>query len=753
VAWSRLTAQAPLLLTCLCSVVFATAYAIQAILRHDSLGSNALDLGYEDQALWNTLHGHPYAFSLLSGGGFSLDYQAPLDHSAQTLLAYHAELLLAPLSLLYAVLPDVRALLALQALVVCAGALAAFGLARIRLGSAWAGFFVALAYLSSPFVEAELLSDFHTVALDSALFILLFYLIERRLLWPVLVTGLLAAAAKEDAPVALTLLGLWTLLGPGGAPRWRVAGLALLALGSTVALFDFFWLIPHFSPGQASPFLARYGYLGTTPLAMLSNVLRHPAVLGPTLGSSESRAYLQALVGSSGALALFSPLTLLIAAPSIGINVLATFPWMRSGMAHYSALVLPILIAAAIEGIGGIAWLLERLRGHDAQYGFVRAAPRRYADEQGRDCGPRGRPRPSDEGRLRSLVSSVRGPERDRSRPSFLAADRSRGPVRAYLNRIGRDARAPALLLAAWLAVAAALTHYQLGSGLGGRAFALPLPDAHARLLPRFLAQIPAGDAVSTSSSLAPHLSERRKLYLFPNVLDAQEVLLDLTSSSYPLNWSQQRLTLLTLLQGGSFGVADAADGYVLLRRGAPLRNLPRTAFSFSDGSVAALSQQPLATFDGHLFLLDDHIQASSVIGAGWQETLTLDWTLDQPLADDETLAVWTNGTPRPRPPDFQGPIPTLTWRATSNWQPGQVIRVVVPGLTVAYPGQLQIAWFHPKAEGSGLDWLPCVNASGQTCPLGNHYVIGAPPVVGSGAGLMPWLAALNYLRGGRAWR
>ncbi|HEY8742100.1 MAG TPA: DUF2079 domain-containing protein, partial [Chloroflexota bacterium] len=475
-AWRWLALHAPLLLTCLFTIAFAAAYAIQAILRHDSLGSNALDLGYEDQALWNTLHGHPYAFSLLSGGGFSLDYQAPLDHAPQTLLAYHAELLLAPLSLLYAVIPDVRALLALQAMVVCAGALAAFGLARQRLGSAWAGCFVALAYLCSPFVEAELLSDFHTVALDSALFMLLFHLMERRLLWPVLLTGLLAATAKEDAPVALALLGLWTVLGPGGTPRWRVAGLALLAIGSALALFDFLWLIPHFSPGQASPFLARYGYLGTTPTAMLSNVVQHPAVLAPTLGSSEARAYLQALVGSSGALALFSPLTLLIAAPSIGINVLANFPWMRSGMAHYSALVLPILIAAAVEGICRIAWLLERLREH--------------------------------------------------------------------IPGLPRLQRSVTLAFAAWLAVAAALTHYQLGSGLGGRAFALPLPDAHARLLPRFLTQIPASDAVSTSSSLAPHLSERRRLYLFPNVLDAQEVLLDLTSSPYPLDWPAQRLTL-----------------------------------------------------------------------------------------------------------------------------------------------------------------------------------------------------------------
>ncbi|MGI8914787.1 MAG: DUF2079 domain-containing protein [Chloroflexota bacterium] len=669
----------PLLLTWLLTLVYAATYALQAILRHDSLGSNALDLGYEDQALWNTLHGHPYAFSLLSGGSFSLDYQAPLDHAAQTVLAYHAELLLAPLSLLYAVLPDVRALLALQAIVVCAGALAAYGLARRSLQSAWAGCLVAIAYLCSPFVEAELLSDFHPVALESALILLLFYLLERRLLPAVLLMGLLAAAAKEDAPLVVTLVGLWTLL----VQRWRPAGLGLLLIGLGFTVFDFFWLIPHFSPGQASPFLARYGYLGQTPLAILIHPLRHPSILAPTLGSSEARAYFLALLGSGWAFALFAPLTLVIAAPSLAINLLSTFPWMRSGMAHYSALVLPILLVASIEGIRNIAVLLEAIRSH-------------------------------------------------------VLGRRDHTPAVIW--------RPAVLLLSAWLAGTAAFTHYQMGSGLGGHAFALALPDAHARLLPRFLAQIPATDAVSTGSSLAPHLSERQHLYLFPNVLDAQEVLLDLTGTPYPLSWSEQRLRLLALLQTGTFGVADAADGYVLLRRGAPVRNLPRTTFSFIDGPSAAINSRPLATFGGHMFLRDAHVQATSIIGAGWQETLTLDWTVDQPPAEDETLAVWTSGTPRPQPQDFQGETPALTWRATSNWQPDTVIRVVVSGLAVTQPTRLQIAWFHPKAETAGLDWLPCVDAAGQVCPFGNRFVVSALATPTGWPGSAPWRAALSLL-------
>jgi len=646
----RLVGHLPLLLTWVMTGAFALAYALQAVLRHEGLRSNALDLGYEDQVLWNTLHGRPFAFSLLSGGGFSLDYQASLAHAVPTLLGYHAELLLAPLSLLYAVIPDVRALLAFQALAVCAGALAAFGLARRRLHSDWAGCFVALAYLCSPFVEAELLSDFHTVALDSALFMLLFYLIERRWLIAVVATGIAAAAAKEDAPVGLVLLGLWALL----LRRWRSGGILLALVGAAFALFDFGWLIPHFSPEQSSPFLARYGYLGNAPLAILAHLIRHPATVAPTLGSTESRSYFWGLLGSSGGLPLLSPLTLLVGLPSIAINVLSTFPWMRTGMAHYSALVLPVLIASAVEGIqfAQHRWELARVR-------------------------------------------------------------------------VGRSVwrRAGAVALAAWLATAAGVTHYQLGAGPGGRAFSLAAPDAHARQLARFLAQIPADDAVSTSSSLAPHLSHRQELYLFPNILDAQDILLDLTTSPFPVSWEDQRVRLLGLLQTGDFGVADAADGYVLLRRGAPLRNLPRDTFSFVDGPFAASVEQPLATF-GPLILLGADIRDSKVIGIGWQETLTLDVMLDQPVAEDDVLAVWTGGTPRPLPPDFAGAVPALIWRPTSNWQPGQIMHVAVPPLAVAQPQALQIGWFNQASPTGPVHWLPCVEAGGDACPLDSHFVV-----------------------------
>ena len=51
---------------------------------------------------------------------------------------------------------------------------------------------------------------------------------------------------------------------------------------------------------------------------------------------------------------MFSPLTLVPLAGMLALNVFSSSPWMESGRAHYSALVLPFV---AIGGAAGAGWL------------------------------------------------------------------------------------------------------------------------------------------------------------------------------------------------------------------------------------------------------------------------------------------------------------------------------------------------------------------------------------------------------------
>ncbi|MBC7236253.1 MAG: DUF2079 domain-containing protein, partial [Chloroflexi bacterium] len=108
-----------------------------ATLRHETWGTSAMDLGYTDQVVWNTIHGRLLRFSTLENVPIDL----PLERFRRTdiLLAYHVELLLVPISLLYLLWASPMALLFLQVVVVSLGAWPAFLLAREQLASDFAG--------------------------------------------------------------------------------------------------------------------------------------------------------------------------------------------------------------------------------------------------------------------------------------------------------------------------------------------------------------------------------------------------------------------------------------------------------------------------------------------------------------------------------------------------------------------------------------------------------------------------------------
>jgi uncharacterized membrane protein len=106
-----------------------------AVARHDGLRTNAFDLGYIAQTLWNTGHGQPYRLTVLEGARFAPEGLDPARiRRPHSYLAFHVEPALLPLAGLYALWPDPRSLLWLQALVIALGALPIAGLARRWLG-------------------------------------------------------------------------------------------------------------------------------------------------------------------------------------------------------------------------------------------------------------------------------------------------------------------------------------------------------------------------------------------------------------------------------------------------------------------------------------------------------------------------------------------------------------------------------------------------------------------------------------------
>jgi hypothetical protein len=83
------------------------------------------------------------------------------------------------------------------------------------------------------------------------------------------------------------------------------------------------------------------------------------------------------------------------------------------------------------------------------------------------------------------------------------------------------------------------------------------------------VAMVPAGARVSAGNQLGAHLSERRRIYTFPVVRDADYVVVDRTRPmiGFVPQPAEHERRLRALERGGAFGVVFAQDGVVVLRR------------------------------------------------------------------------------------------------------------------------------------------------------------------------------------------
>ncbi len=99
-------------------------------------------------------------------------------------------------------------------------------------------------------------------------------------------------------------------------------------------------------------------------------------------------------------------------------------------------------------------------------------------------------------------------------------------------------------------------------------------PDAHDAVVDEFVAQMPPGAIISTLGGIAPHLTTRKTIYLFPDVADAEYLLLDtdLGANFWPYEGLKARdqslASMAKEVRSGDFGFVRAEDGVYLFQRG-----------------------------------------------------------------------------------------------------------------------------------------------------------------------------------------
>src|SRR5207245_9855474 len=92
---------------------------------------------------------------------------------------------------------------------------------------------------------------------------------------------------------------------------------------------------------------------------------------------------------------------------------------------------------------------------------------------------------------------------------------------------------------------------------------------AHASRAAALAASLPLDASVSATSALVPRVSRRSQVYVFPAVLNADFVLLDLRASPAPTSAGDVFTRVRDMLAEGGWHVDTAEDGLLLLRRAA----------------------------------------------------------------------------------------------------------------------------------------------------------------------------------------
>ena len=432
-------------------------------------------------------------------------------------LGDHFSPILFLLAPVYALFQDARTLLVVQSVFLAAGAVPVYLLAHEKTRSVLLGLALALGYLLYPALHGVNLRDFHQIALICAPLLVAFYLLERGRTAPFLIALGLALMVKEEAALTVAAIGAYIFL---GKRRYRL-GAGVMAAGLAYFAFAVGWAMPHL--GGRPQIDTRFGgYIaaGAEGAAGVAwTLLTNPlfTVLW-ILGNPQKLAFLLQIFLPVCFLPVLAPAGAWIPAlPALAILLLTSAHTQYDITYHYAAHLIPSVFYLAALGLGRVA-----------------------------------------------------GPATDESHHM----PGTREDVRHIRGRFFKIA------LTAGLLVAALAMNFLYGPLINKNGVRLAMPDRHDAVVASFVAQIPREAAVSAMSDIVTHLTARRTAYLFPDVADAEYLLLD--GDPRANFWPHEGLKareralrdMIPHLRSGEFGLIRMEDSVLLLKRGAdPSRN------------------------------------------------------------------------------------------------------------------------------------------------------------------------------------
>ncbi len=336
-----------ILIFCIC--LYCVYFTFASFARYENFYTGRFDLGNMDQTVWNTFRGR--AFVLTDPNGTEIISR----------LAFHADFILIALAPLYRIWPDPRMLLLVQTLVVSAGAVFVFLIAKNVLKEKKISLLLSILFLLNPSIQHANLFDFHAVTLVTTFLLGAFYFLqEKKYLW-FLFFALLSGLTKENIWLVVSFLGLYLFIQAKKSLAPKILGLAL-CVGSMILFYYLVWYaIPHARGGNHFV-LSYYSDFGDSPNTIIKNILFSPAKTLATVIQIDRINYIFELLFPLGFLSLLAPSYLFFILPDTVMKLLSSNVQLHQIYFQYTAPASAFLFIATIYGVRKIIRIFPNLR-------------------------------------------------------------------------------------------------------------------------------------------------------------------------------------------------------------------------------------------------------------------------------------------------------------------------------------------------------------------------------------------------------
>ena len=256
--WS--VAWLPFAIVLVAAASYAAYFGYHTVVHHRNVLSSSLDLGLEENVIWNALH---------SGALFKT---TPYGGPTGNLLGEHAAYLSYVIAPLYAIHQSAETILILQATLIGGATIPLYLVARKYLGP-WLSCLVAVWYVLYPPLHGSNLYDFHYPPLAPFfLWFTLYFALSRRAVLT-FIFAVLTLSVREDISIGLMICGLFLIL----TNRQARAGFYLACAGALYFVAMKMVIMPLQRGGQEA-FIHQYAGLVPEGSKGFSGVLK--TVLG-----------------------------------------------------------------------------------------------------------------------------------------------------------------------------------------------------------------------------------------------------------------------------------------------------------------------------------------------------------------------------------------------------------------------------------------------------------------------------------------